>query len=810
MKEEILKRAMFAMPLSKDSRNSGIMAGFDMEDMDETEGMTGMEEPDEGMSQMERTPQNPEILMNNLRGDVRSVDARYQELAQMVGEQAAQDTPPEVLALLQEHMAMMQQGGIGGLPEAQGMPGMPPAGGAPAGMPAMPGMPPQPQPGAMPAGMEGAGPLPQGGASEAPPTPDGMPPMTAALGAFVTPMQRLAQFSADKLGTLGTQANAVGGKLMSQGFPQTFRPIFENVRGAGGRFTAEQTLKYPTLTEHLSNVLPRTAEVAGKIPTPGAPALLGGTAGAYLGRLFSSEKSEDEKADDARREALVNLIPTEGNPPAPAATWSPGSSPMPEKMPAPAAPGAAAMPAPAAPSKGSSDAASAFPVSTTSDDPLGDFIAEKLKAQQGREDAAPKTPQFVKEVAKSKIDRIKEARDEYGPMFKELLGDTSEDMRMNAYLMLADAGLRLASSPGRPGSTPVSQVAEAFAPMAKGFMGLVAQARDRQLKVDMGALDRAITDIDSQDKMAAQLNLEILRGDNRVRAELIRQMSKGNLVQKLGPAGLINYTDAQGNEYEPVINANSPEFVSIVNSPNTLRQTDNPFVTDAGPIAQALIVKDPKRRGDLVETVGHFDDSINKIDILQKNINKAFGGRAFMTDKYNNYVVPLIPGGDVVNVDRQKAIEEFKQAQESLGKSLAMADRSGRLTVQQEKWAREALDIAPAAFFTDPQLAAARLNQARAGLLNSRQGVVEQLGGTTSRLIARPLPLGTDNDPFVIPADPKGQQAMVNFLTGSFARTMDPNAKITVRAPDQLDANGRVLSRGGLRYMTPAELMSLK
>ena len=808
MKEEILKRAMFAMPLSKDSRNSGIMSGFDMEDMDE---MQGMEEPDEGMSQMERTPQNPEILMNNLRGDVRSTDARYQELAQMVGEQAAQDTPPEVLALLQEHLAMMQQGGIGGLPQAQGMPGMPPAGGAPPPPGGAPeGMPAQPQPGAMPPGMEGAGPLPQGGAPEAPPTPDGMPPMTAALGAFVTPMQRLAQFSADKLGNLGTQANALGGRLMSQGFPETFRPIYENMRNATGQYTAQQYLNFPTLTQHLSNVLPRTAEVAGKIPTPGAPALLGGTAGAYLGRLFSSEKSEEEKADDARREALINLIPTDGNPPAPAATWSPGSSPMPEKMPAPAAPGAAAMPAPAAPPKGPTDSTSAFPVSTTSDDPLGDFIAEKLKAQQGREEAAPKAPQFVKEVAKSKIDRIKEARDEYGPMFKELLGDTSEDMRMNAYLMLADAGLRLASTPNRPGSTPVSQVAEAFAPMARGFMGLVAQAKDRQLKVDMGALERAMTDIDSQDKMAAQLNLEILRGDNRVRTELIKQMSKGNLIQTLGPAGLINYKDSQGNEYEPVINANSPEFVSIVNSPNTLRQTDNPFVTDAGPIAQALIVKDSKRRGELVETVGHFDDSINKIDILQKNINKAFGGRAFFTDKYNNYVIPLFPGAEVANVDRQKAVEEFKQAQESLGKSLAMADRSGRLTVQQEKWARDALDVTPAGFFTDPQLAAARLNQARAGLLNSRQGVVEQLGGTTSRLIARPMPLGTDNDPFVIPADPQGQQAMFNFLKGSFARTMDPNGKITVRAPDQLDANGRVLSRGGLRYMTSAELMSLK
>jgi len=29
MKNEILKRAMFAMPLTKDSRNSGIMAGFE-------------------------------------------------------------------------------------------------------------------------------------------------------------------------------------------------------------------------------------------------------------------------------------------------------------------------------------------------------------------------------------------------------------------------------------------------------------------------------------------------------------------------------------------------------------------------------------------------------------------------------------------------------------------------------------------------------------------------------------------------------------------------------------------------------------
>jgi hypothetical protein len=66
MKNEILERAMFAMPLSKDARNSGIMAGFEEEMPEDTED-EGMEE----MPPMARTPQNPEILMNTLRGDMR-------------------------------------------------------------------------------------------------------------------------------------------------------------------------------------------------------------------------------------------------------------------------------------------------------------------------------------------------------------------------------------------------------------------------------------------------------------------------------------------------------------------------------------------------------------------------------------------------------------------------------------------------------------------------------------------------------------------------------------------------------------------
>jgi hypothetical protein len=131
MKNEILKRAMFAMPLTKDARNSGIMAGFE-EEMPEAP-----EDNVDEMPQMARTPQNPEILMNTLRGDMRSVDARYQELAQMVGEEAAMETPPEVLAMLMGQMGA-QQGGIGALPQGQEMqpppmPGEAPMGAAPGG-----------------------------------------------------------------------------------------------------------------------------------------------------------------------------------------------------------------------------------------------------------------------------------------------------------------------------------------------------------------------------------------------------------------------------------------------------------------------------------------------------------------------------------------------------------------------------------------------------------------------------------------------------------------------------------------------------
>jgi hypothetical protein len=151
---KVFDRAMFKTENQPLKADSGIMQGFD-ESVDE-------EIPEDEMMEevSRRRPNSPEILMNNLRGDMRSVDARYQELADMVGEDVAMETPPEVLALLQAQMAQ-QAMGIGALPPGQGLSPPPMAAGAPP-MPTpdmMGGMPPPPM-GGMPPGPGGQ--MPQG------------------------------------------------------------------------------------------------------------------------------------------------------------------------------------------------------------------------------------------------------------------------------------------------------------------------------------------------------------------------------------------------------------------------------------------------------------------------------------------------------------------------------------------------------------------------------------------------------------------------------------------------------------------------
>lgn len=222
MKSKVMSRPMFM-----DVENVGIMQGFKDDDYE------NMDEGYESGEMIDRTPSSPEILMNNLRGDMRSVDARMQELAQLVGEEAAMDTPAEVLALLQPVLA--EQEGIASLPA--GMP-PPPMGSSPM-MPPSPMEAGQPAPnmGMMPPDM--GMPPPEMGAKPPGPPPTAQEPLQMADGGLV---QRFQAGSDEEGVTPSTEMD-----------PSSARAMLMNIRNE----------RVPSLQEEFETLLPTYQQALG-------------------------------------------------------------------------------------------------------------------------------------------------------------------------------------------------------------------------------------------------------------------------------------------------------------------------------------------------------------------------------------------------------------------------------------------------------------------------------------------------------------------------------------------------------------------
>jgi len=224
--------------------NVGIMSGF-MDEIDEL--MAEIAEDDredaEGSDMarmMARTPDSPEILMNNLRGDMRSIDARREELADLVGFREAEETPEGVLALLQPVLAQQQA--------APAMPMMP-AGPAPMpqGMPPeMAGMAPPPMP---------AGPAPAMGGIGGLPMDQGPAPMAMADGGMV-------QYFQEGSGERGvTQFDPTPPDTRLSAYP------IEEIQAALARIQSQRSQSsIPTIQEGVAKNLPMYQELLGSDP----------------------------------------------------------------------------------------------------------------------------------------------------------------------------------------------------------------------------------------------------------------------------------------------------------------------------------------------------------------------------------------------------------------------------------------------------------------------------------------------------------------------------------------------------------------
>jgi len=556
------------------------MQGFEDEMEDE------MEDESEEMPPMARSPQNPEILMNNLRGDIRSVDARYLELAQMVGEQAASETPPEVLAMLQPQLAAPQAppagmgAGIGALPQApQGMPQ-----GAPM----------------MPPGMEGAAPFPEGGASQAPPTPDGMPPLRAQSGMFVTQGNRLDQLQGNmdrmlrlasgeippeqmtnedmrlldqyskSMGFTGGSIRDVArqgmGRISSalepylargmaavdrfmpnlQGFrvapmrgPDGGRMVVqgrENIRagaegmpvaGAGTKFERANTLEFGNIP--FSQGL-RESMRTNPLATSTALGVGGGTAVGMLANMPAGMGFGSIGRDIVGGRDISNLPPDQ----------LAAALDRINQIPTEGTP-------PVGPTKGEPPASATINriMAGREDLSIGPFGAKEVapiippKAETGpvvppKEEKDLNT--FIKDKLKEEApaqtrgQRIKAEFKDLAPTFKELLGDTKSDIRTNALLMLADAGFKFAST-YKP--TTAMALGEALSGVPRGFAALVSQARDRDIKINTAALQQAVDNVNLQDKLARDLQLkqldvygrtlvEGMRGNARIREAVLK------------------------------------------------------------------------------------------------------------------------------------------------------------------------------------------------------------------------------------------------------------------------------------------------
>jgi hypothetical protein len=788
MKEEILKRDMFAMPLSSKSKNTGIMQGFeDMED-------TSVEE----MPPMARVPQNPEILMNNLRGDIRSVDARYMELAQMVGEQAAMDTPPEVLAMLQMQMAQPPSPPAGVPPEQPPQMGMPPDMGMQGGIGALPQA-----AGMMPPGMEGAPPFPVG-ANGAPPTPDGLPPERAALGKFISGAARYGSDIAEGARTMGRNVYEAGSdavraadRFLGDTFARPYMDIGPMTRdgrrlvgqgqddlrmyqpdpytaqtpmpGEGTQLRGLNTinLRTPTMTQAI--------EAAGRI---NPKSFVGGAVAATL--PYSLQLGKDigdrlSRTADKRSgaESQVNLIPGEGPP-----LTDPTGKPL--------LAGQAMMPGNETINKivREPSAISTAPVMPMEKKPEESVIQEKPVVV---EDV---TNKFIKEKLaepKTKVQRIKEEYAGLEPMFTEILGKDKDSMRMNALLLLSDAGFKLAST-YKP--TAAMAIGEALSGLPKGMAVLAAQARQNGIQLKTAALQQAVGNIELQDKYAfemqkaninnqAKRQLKILDNDYNL---MLKQIEAGQFVEGKPVVGLQTVTSKSGSFKGYKMDPNDPTFKSAIESDNKLRPTDNYFITYTGR-SPATMVTDDNKRVKLQDQLGNYDSTIRSMNALQDVISGAYGIGSFFSDIKNNLFVPIAPNAIVSpDLDQAGTVAKIKSLLSTIQKDIAQGDGNGKVAVQTEKWAQDVTKRLndPTAFFSDPELAAKELAALRTGVLNGREEVVQRLGFEGNNYIMSVPNIGTRNDPFVLPNTLEDRSRMLNYLAGVY-KTAPPNAQVHLK-----------------------------
>jgi uncharacterized protein YfeS len=542
--------------------------------------------------------------------------------------------------------------------------------------------------------------------------------------------------------------------------PQMSQPYLENLRGAGGRYTAEQiarggNLMQPTFTQGLGQGL---NQLAAQYPKAG-PVL--SSAAAMLAGLDTDAPRASQNAPS--RAVDISQIPNEFaqvNLPAPAAAAEA------------AAAEAAAAEAAAAAAAAAAEEQSGFYLPPAGNDP--NEAPYNGEGRSAAEDLAKLTGVPPKKL--SKIDRIRTARDEYAPLFKELMGDSKEDMKTNALLMLADAGFKFA---GATEPTMAMSLAKSLGGIPKGLATLAAQAKDRGLKIDTATLTQAIGDVNTEDAQEHALQMQLAKDRTKLLVEMAKQ--KGNKLINAG-AGLTYQQTPDGGfvrgSYQ--VDPAHPTLASMRESRYTVT-SNNPFAIDNGPAATTLVT-DEKAREKLLGAMSVTDAVMLELDNIQRLAGKAFGPGAFISDVTNKVIIPLGSPLILPNEKLESAKAAITSSKNALLASLARAQEEGKISNQDKERFEEELESFsdPTAFFKDSQTAAAAIQGIRTNTINRRQRLMTQLGAVDRDYVLTIPPTGTSNNPFDLGGDLDQRNKMLTFLQSTAGKHNDQNAVINI------------------------------
>jgi hypothetical protein len=549
-------------------------------------------------------------------------------------------------------------------------------------------------------------------------------------------------------------------------------PAGSIVQGAGTQlapYTTMGPLMSPTFTEGLKTGLqsaareyPRVAEALSRV----SPALAVGT-GALLSQtdlrlpfMRGNDGNKGWTPDDQARydKQMAELSAIDKMP-----------SPSRSEVTSPASPAAAASSAAPAPFT---------PMGMTAAQPNDFALQGEVDAQAP---AAPaSTQEFIKAATtkeKTRGERIKGEYSELAPLFTEILGSDKEDMKVNALLLLADAGFKLGSS-----RQPTFGMAfsEAASGVPKGLMALNAQAKDRDLKIKSAALSQAFSTIQDEDKYLQQEKLENLKALNKAKQKILeKDLEGGDVIYKDGGGGRLMLENKKGSFLGMEFNPKHPIYKSVRESRFNLNPETNPYVTERGPAPSMVVDKDALP--EVLKSIGRIDRSVQAIDSVLDDVTGIYGPAAFFKDQYNKLIVPVTPLNPVLETADKKTRVDLVLS--NLSKQLAN-ETGGRESVQTQQWAREILPTLSAKFFSDPEVMLQEFQTLKTSLLNNRHVYLTEAGYDDKEKVMTTPALGTKNSPFVISTNPDEANRMYNFLAKTVGTVSSPNAIVHIRKPN--------------------------